>query len=138
MGPEEYNIIGQPNEFGGIFRVDINKPSGWTHVVLNYLGPNNTQGIRVYHDGVLVGNSSTKRYYFGSKAIPVTLSTGMITVGSYYGGGYPLRYYTSMQIDELVMFDGSLDQDEITMIAGKLRNYSGRSRISLVHPPICH
>ena len=34
----------------GLFWMSVAVPSGWTHVVLNYIGPNNGQGIRIYHD----------------------------------------------------------------------------------------
>ena len=27
-------------------------PPGWTHIVMNYIGPNNGEGIRIYYNGV--------------------------------------------------------------------------------------
>ena len=31
----------------------------WRHVVLNYMGPGNGQGIRIYKDGVQIGSDVT-------------------------------------------------------------------------------
>ena len=35
-------------------------PFGWTHIVMNYIGPDNGQGIRVYKDGVQTASEVTK------------------------------------------------------------------------------
>ena len=34
--------------------------AGWTHVVLNYIGPNNGEGIRVYYNGTEVYSDTDK------------------------------------------------------------------------------
>ena len=44
----------------GEFSVAIDEISGWFHLLLNYIGPNNGQGIRIYYDGVEVGSTGTK------------------------------------------------------------------------------
>ena len=36
------------------------KPSGWFHIVVNYIGPDEGEGIRIYHNGVEVANATTK------------------------------------------------------------------------------
>ena len=38
-------------------RVELNRPIGWTHVVLNYIGPN--AGIKVYYNGTEVGSDTS-------------------------------------------------------------------------------
>ena len=43
----------------GYFFHLIPLPSGWTHVVLNYIGPDNGQGIRIYYDGDETGSEVT-------------------------------------------------------------------------------
>ena len=40
------------------FRVDLNRPAGWTHIVLNYFGP--TARIKVYFNGAEVASDKTK------------------------------------------------------------------------------
>ena len=35
----------------GGFETSLSKPSGWFHIVLNYPGPNNGEGIRVFING---------------------------------------------------------------------------------------
>ena len=119
----------------GIFSVEVARPSGWFHVVLNYIGRIDGEGFRVYHDGVLVGNATWKRQYDIYPSQTVGESNGIIAVGTLYYAVDLSRYYTSMQIDELVMFNETLDPDEITMLAGRLCNYSGRTRIYPVPPP---
>ena len=50
----------------------------WTHVVLNYLGPEAGEGIRVYYDGVQTGSDDTER--------PVTFPSGLggVALGRLY------------------------------------------------------
>ena len=35
-------------------------PSRWTHVVLNYIGPNNGEGIMIFINGLLVKSDTTR------------------------------------------------------------------------------
>ena len=49
--------------------------SNWVHAVMNFIGPNEGQGIRVYNDGNLIGNDTTK----SNGAFP--LSNGRIQIG---------------------------------------------------------
>ena len=44
----------------GYFCVEATKTSEWTHIVLNYIGPNDGQGIQIYQDGVLARNQTIK------------------------------------------------------------------------------
>ena len=48
----------------GSFTIAFNRPTGWHHYVLNYIGPADLQGIRLYLDGVHVEgiNPSWKEY----------------------------------------------------------------------------
>ena len=36
------------------------EPTGWTHFVLNYIGPNEGEGIRLYCNGEEVDSDETK------------------------------------------------------------------------------
>ena len=50
----------QLNLLDGHFDVTISPSADWNHVVLNYIGPENRQGIQVYLDGLLTGSDSNK------------------------------------------------------------------------------
>ena len=63
------------------------------HIVLNYIGPNNGQGIRIYHDGLQVGSDDTK------------------TVGTEDDS-----IYASVDMDELLFFSEVLCDHQIMNI----------------------
>ena len=45
-----------PND--AFYHIVIPKSSSWTHFVMNYLGPESYQGVRLYENGELVGNDT--------------------------------------------------------------------------------
>ena len=47
-----------PND--GIFAAIHPNPSGWTHFLLNYIGPNNGGGIRMFYNGQQVSTDTEK------------------------------------------------------------------------------
>ena len=73
--------------------------------MLNYIGPNDGQGIRVHYNGTEVANDTTKS--------EGTYSTGdgRIVVGRYYS--HRDVRYTSMQVDELAFFNKALSTTDI-------------------------
>ena len=90
-----------------------NKPCGWIHLVINFIGPAEGEGIRIYHDGVEVANDTTKSY--GTCQHPACRPDGRIVVGRQYtkmGLGY-----CSFQVDELAFFNEILSQEQITMLS---------------------
>ena len=92
----------------GAFGTGTPKPSGWTHIVLNYLGPNNGQGIRIYHNGTEVASDTTKASHGFSAG------DGRIAVGRYRTNRND--HYGNAQVDELIFFNQALSQDDITML----------------------
>ena len=72
-------------------------PTGWTHVVLNYTGPNNGQGIKVYFNGE---ESVARNIRTGS----ATFQNGdrQVVVGRLLSNKD--HSYASAQIDELILF----------------------------------
>ena len=93
----------------GEFSVAIDKISGWFHLLLNYIGPNNGQGIRIYYDGVEVGSADTK------KRKTSTGGNGRIAIGRLY---YDLDdVYDSVQVDELLFFNEALTEAEIKLLS---------------------
>ena len=76
---------------------------------MNYLGPNNNQGIRMYQNGVPRGSDVTKQ---GGSSHQT--GSGKIVVGRQFTGSN--QRYTSVQIDELWLFNISLSNEEIQAI----------------------
>ena len=91
----------------------MNNPSGWFHIVINYLGPNEGEGIRIYNNGIEVGNDTTKGN--GRCTIDDCQPDGQIVVGRYFTR-MDLQY-VSLQVDELAFFNTALSEDEITMLS---------------------
>ena len=85
------------------------KPSGWTHIVLNYIGPNNGQGIKMFIDGAEVASDTTKDIMFNYPA-----GDGRIVVGRRFTNRD--RDYASIQVDELVFFNCQLHSAHIQII----------------------
>ena len=85
----------------------MNATSDWTHVVLNYIGPNNGEGIQAYLDGKLAGSDDTITVYpwFVPGGNGVTIIGKKITPG----GGM----YASFEIDELAFFNVKLSEAQI-------------------------
>ena len=93
----------------GNFLTFVTKSSGWFHTVLNFIGPDNGQGIRIHHDRVNVGSDSTK----GGPS--KNTGDGRIVIGRYFVGKEGI--YPSVQVDELLFFNQTLTESEITMLS---------------------
>ena len=93
------------NVLNGEFSARFSIPTGWTHIVLNYIGPNEGEGTRVYYNAAEVASDTTK----SEKTYPT--GDGRIVVGRYYTDED--RYYMSMQIDELIFFNKTLSTTDI-------------------------
>ena len=93
------------------FFTSNSRPTGWTHVLLNYIGPNNGQGIRIYYNGEQVA-SDTRKSNLYSEHQP---GNGRIVVGRYYTNKD--QRYASVEIDELVFFNNSLNLEEIEYLS---------------------
>ena len=90
------------------FRAKHVVPTVWTHIVLNYIGPNDGQGIRVYYDGVQVDSATT------TEATPHSTADGRIVVGRWYTDFE--GDYSGVQVDELLFFNGTLSSDDINAL----------------------
>ena len=91
----------------------IDLPSGWFHNVINYIGPAEGQGIRIYKDGTQVANHTTKSD--PTCQHPQCRPDGKIVVGR--DNTRRDRGYCSFQVDELAFFNKALSQEEITMLS---------------------
>ena len=91
------------------FRTDVAPPAVWTHVVLNYLGPEEGEGIRVYYNGVQTGSDDTERLSTFQAGV------GRVAVGRLYtdtDSDYP-----GVDVDELMFFNESLSSQQILDLA---------------------
>ena len=77
-------------------------PSSFLHIVLNYIGPSNGQGFRIYLDGAFYYSVQTKA------TTAISSGDGRVVVG---------RFHTeddeSFDIDELLLFNHQLSDQEI-------------------------
>ena len=96
----------------GTFRVRIVKPTGWTHLVLNYIGPNTGEGIKIFNNGWEAHSDRTKWN------ASLTSGDGRIVVGRYTTRGD--EKYASVEIDELIFFNQYLSIEDVR----KLHNAS--------------
>ena len=85
----------------GRFIADHSKPSGWVHIVLNYLGPNN--GIKIYSDGAEQADTN-------KQSLSYSAGDGTIIIGRPFPNVD--RNYGTFQIDELVFFNQALTPEK--------------------------
>ena len=87
----------------GKFQMSGDKPSGWTHVIVNYLEPN--AGTKLYYDSVYHRGNIPK---FGDSYTP---GNGRTVIGRRNVNSD--SSYASLEIDELAMFNASLSDVQI-------------------------
>ena len=99
----------------GYFEFFAPSTSNWVHAVMNFIGPNEGQGIRIYNDGKLIGNDTTKDNATHSP------SNGGIQIGrvdllfvNNPSTTYP--FYASVEVDELLIYNRTLTEPEIIML----------------------
>ena len=91
----------------GRFITYHSKPSGWVHIVLNYIGPNNGEGIKIYSDGVEQADTTKQSLSFSA-------GDGKIIIGRIFPNED--RNYGTFQIDKLIFFNQALTPEEIHML----------------------
>ena len=103
--PDRFSVYLQD----GYFETRIPRRSSWTHIVLNYLGPSNGEGIRIYENGRLAGSDVSKQ-----TASPYQTGNGRIVVGRKYTESN--QQYASIEIDVLVYFNTYLSSGKVQSI----------------------
>ena len=93
----------------GAFYAEGSRPSGWFHLVVNYIGPGEDEGIRVYYNGVLVG-SDTRKYVH-----TINDGDGKIAIGRYYNNNQWRD--GSVEVDDLILFNQALTDEEIQRLS---------------------
>ena len=89
----------------GDFFTEITPPYSWTHVVFNFIGPNNGQGIRIYVDGVNTASDTIK-----------TPRNRNAADGRVYAGNSALEKFTSVDLDELLFLNHKLSDQQVALI----------------------
>ena len=97
----------RPDEFRYKLEISAEKET-WMHVVLVYKGPENGQGISVYHDGELRGNC-TQRNAFSTEVVP----SGALKIGKWHEG---TTVYAKLFMDELLIWNQQLSLTEIKAV----------------------
>ena len=83
--------------------------TNWTHVILNYLGPEEGMGTRTYLDGRYSAADSS----IGGEANPIGDSRLVI------GRRFTTRDndYASAEVDEVLLFNAALTEQEIQILS---------------------
>ena len=92
----------------GFFAAVHSAPTSWTHIVMNYVGPNDGEGVRMFLNGMEVTSDTTK-----TSASLHASGDGRITLGRDLRGD---GYYLSVQFDELLFFNAELTPSQIQSI----------------------
>ena len=99
---------------GARFLVLYPKPTDWFHVVLNYFGPDDGEGIKVYHNGEEVG-SDTTRFPLPETNTPgegrMALGRDPIGDEEFYG------FYGSVEVEDLRFFNQNLTAEAIETLS---------------------
>ena len=82
-----------------------NRPSGWTHVVLNYIGPNDEEGIKIYYNGIQTAYDKIK------EVDTYEPGNGQVVLGRQFIDKDSL--YTVADVDELLFFNEALSDQNI-------------------------
>ena len=82
---------------------------GWTHTVLNYIGPDNGQGLIAYFNGTTAGRDDSLSW----DTFPP--GDGRVVIGRAYTDKDSA--YASVDVDELLFFNEILNEVEIAQLA---------------------
>ena len=78
--------------------------------MLNYIGPEDGEGIRIYIDGQPAGSSSS----YDPLEPMAPSGDGRVIVGRYYTDDD--SFYATVDVDELLFFNEALTDDQVTKI----------------------
>ena len=82
---------------------------GWFHIVFNFIGPRQTQGIRIYNDVEQVGGDTMTE-----DVVTHVEGDGRIVFGRFYTDVN--ERYDSAHMDELLLFNQVLTDAEISKL----------------------
>ena len=94
---------------GNFYEATDEVPNDWFHVIVSYGGPDNAEGFTTYFDGRAVISDRRKR---GDNNSP---GNGRIVIGRTFTEIDD--FYSSMEMDDLVMFNRFLTSEQIFLIS---------------------
>ena len=94
----------------GNFMVGMQIFDSWTHVVMNFIGPKDGQGIKGYANGIL------RRTDYSLGSATFYPGDGRIVMGRTYTDNSIDSYYANFDLDELFIFNEKLNEDEILVL----------------------
>ena len=92
----------------GFYSVGTKKATGFIHVVLNYIGPNDGEGIRLFINGEEEASRPMRKYR------QYSIGDGRIVVGR--ANTSRNMAYASFELDELVYFNTALTLTDIQLL----------------------
>ena len=93
----------------GFFQLNEERPeTEWHHMVLNYIGPEEGQGITLYNNGIRTKTGTTK------KDDPAGKGNGKVVIGKFYTDRN--ERYSNVEMDELYFFNQALDSDLVSAL----------------------
>ena len=81
----------------------------WIHIALNFIGPEEGEGIIIYQDGIQIATDERKIIENFSA------TSGKIVIGRAYT--YVDELYTNAQVDEFLFFNQQLTMAEISLLS---------------------
>ena len=84
-------------------------PTEWYHLVFNYIGTKDAEGVTIYHDGTEVGSSTQKTSFTRSTG------PGVVVIGRYFVQ-YLEDFFASVMVDELLFFNRYLTGQEVEIL----------------------
>ena len=91
-------------------------PTGWFHLVVNFIGPNDGEGLRIYYDEVEARSSRLGRD--STIAGPSFTIFRNLSRRIFIGINFDRNdYYSSVQVDEMFFFNQALTETEITSLS---------------------
>ena len=90
------------------FYVDVARPTGWVHVVSNFIGT--ADEMKIYHDGAEAGHAT--RIVEEDREEDRVSNEGTIFVGRFRPNST-----STFVIDEMLFFNAALSEDDITLLS---------------------
>ena len=110
----------------GEYELKVYAPTGWTHIVVNYGGRGAQEGFSIYYDGVYVNETRARHFWIPNLDDSFRIGQSLFKAPAWWDDDtdgrflyYNFRLYGTHDIDELLIFNRTLSQNDITLLAGK-------------------
>ena len=86
----------------GIFKVKTDQSTGWTHLVLNCIGPNRGEGIKVYINAPKIKSDTTR------DESSTWSGNGHVTIGTQVTNENPELFFASVMVGKKTFWNCTL------------------------------